>query len=697
MTSKRNLYLLLFSLLCLWQSHDAMAQTGRLDTVQQIHEMVFTGTLKEMRKEDFAIPVEIYTQDYFLKNNVTNIYEAITMISGVQANIDGAVDGSGDIEINGQDGPFTLIMIDGMPVSSGNSAVYSFAGIPMGIIDRVEVIKGPASTIYGSDAMSGVINIITKNPEHVSQFFGDVRATSYAETNAEIGCQIPAGKATGLITASLYNMNTRWDQNHDGFTDIPLTNRISVFSKWTFRNKFKKLSSVFGRYLYENRSGGQMNFNHSFLGSDSIYGESARTNRFEIFGNFSLPIENVDLTMQVSYTDHKQDSWYGTQPFFNEERNARIQFLYENKTRNVSDLTIGATYKLYWYNDNLHTPADSNAGVLNHYPIFNHFPAVFIQDMIHINKNHEILAGIRYEYNTLYGGNAISPRFDYKWMSNKKEDIVRLSLGSGFKTPDLFIDDRYAFTNGKFIVINGDIKTELCYGSQLDYEKKFSKHGNFNLGANVFFNTIINKIEADIYSRSDAVIYSNDGNINIDYGVNLKADMAFIFPLRATIGITLMRNVDLSHNDAGQLVYNDVTNSPKFTGTYSISYTFRKAALTIDWTGQVNSPMMLNTQVDDYRSTTSPWYCLMNIQISKKFKCGVDIYAGANNLLNFRPQNVLLRPNDPFNKNVTDLDTNPHNYRFDTSYIYAPNQGIKAFLGIRWHLDNLGKKKEKKA
>src|SRR5665213_1616052 len=119
-----------------------------LDSVHQIHEMVYTGTLKEMRKDDFAIPVEIYGQEYFLKNNVTNLYEAITMVSGIQANIDGALDGSGDIEINGQDGPFTLIMIDGMPVSSGNAGVYSFAGIPMGMIERIEVIKGPASVSY---------------------------------------------------------------------------------------------------------------------------------------------------------------------------------------------------------------------------------------------------------------------------------------------------------------------------------------------------------------------------------------------------------------------------------------------------------------------------------------------------------------------------------------------------------------------
>lgn len=694
MWHKTILLITLAVLLCVCLPNNVGAQNAKLDSVQQIHEMVFTGTLKEMRKEDFAIPVEIYTQEHFLKNNVTNLYEAITMISGVQANIDGAVDGSGDIEINGQDGPFTLITIDGMPVSSGNSGVYSFAGIPISIIDRIEVIKGPASTIYGSDAMSGVINIITKSPERAPQFFGDVRATSYAETNAEIGGQIPAGKATGLISASLYDMNTHWDKNHDNFTDIPLTNRFSVFSKWSFRNKFKKVSSVWGRYLYENRLGGQLNYSNRWIGTDSVYGETARTNRYELFGNFALPVEKADMTLQVSYTDHKQDSWYGKQPFFNEERNARLQFLYDNKTRNVSDLTIGAAYKLYWYNDNLHGPTDTATGVLGHWPLVNHFIAAFIQDMIHVNKNNEILAGIRYEYNTLYAGNAICPRFDYKWMDNAKANILRFSIGTGFKTPDIYIDDRYAFTNGKYIVINGDIKTELSYGGQLDFEKKISHNGNFTIEANVFFNAIVNKIVADIYSRPDAVIYSNDGSNNIDYGLNVKSEMAFIFPLRATVAFTLLRNIDFMKNGSGQLVYTDVVNAPVFNATYVLSYSFRKPEITIDWSGQINSPVFLNIQIDDYRAEKSPWYCLINLQVTKKFKAGVEVYAGANNLLNFLPRNVILRPNDPFNKYVTDLNNNPHNYRFDTSYIYAPNQGIKGFIGLRWHINNLGKKRK---
>ena len=668
--------------------------TTPIDSVRLLHEMVYTGTLIEMRKDDFAIPVEIYNQEHFLKNNVTNLYEALAMVSGIQANIDGAIDGSGDIEINGQDGPFTLVMIDGMPVSSGNSGVYSFAGIPIGMIERIEVIKGPASTIYGSDAMSGVVNVITKNPEHVAQFFGDVRVTSYNEINAEMGAQIPAGKATGMINVSTYNMDSHWDKNHDGFTDVPLTNRFTVFSKWTFRNKYKRLCSVFGRYLYDNRLGGQLNYNRSLTGSDSVYGQTALTNRFEVFGNFALPLEKLDMTVQLSYTDHKQNSWYGTQPFNNEERNARIQYQYDNKTKDISDLTVGASYKLYWYNDNLHNPSDTATGVLSKWPLVNHFIAAFIQDMIHVNKNNEILAGIRYEYNTLYAGNAICPRFDYKWMDNERMDIFRLSLGTGFKTPDIFIDDTYAYQNGKFIVINGDIKTEYCYGGQLDFERKITRHGNFNIDANLFFNTIINKIEADIFSRPDAVVYTNDGNINVFYGLNVKTEMAFNFPLRATVAFTLLRNVDLAKNSAGQIVYDQVPNAPKFTSTYTLSYTFEKPGIVIDWTGLINSPMLLNIENDDYRSATSPWYCLMNLQVTKKLKGGIDIYAGANNLLNFRPQNVLINANDPFNRTLNNQTVNPHNYTFDASYIYAPNEGIRGFVGVRWHLNDLVKKKK---
>jgi outer membrane receptor for ferrienterochelin and colicins len=96
--------------------------------------------------------------------------------------------------------------------------------------------------------------------------------------------------------------------------------------------------------------------------------------------------------------------------------------------------------------------------------------------------------------------------------------------------------------------------------------------------------------------------------------------------------------------------------------------------------------MFLNTQENDFRPSQSPWFSIVNIQVNKTFKCGVSIYAGVNNLLNFKPKNVILRPNDPFNNLADDPERNPNSYRFDASYIYAPNQGVKGVLGIRYTL-----------
>ncbi len=93
-------------------------------------------------------------------------------------------------------------------------------------------------------------------------------------------------------------------------------------------------------------------------------------------------------------------------------------------------------------------------------------------------------------------------------------------------------------------------------------------------------------------------------------------------------------------------------------------------------------PMYLPVVPNDYRPERSPWFTLMNIQASKTFNNGFEIYGGLKNLLNFMPKDPLLRPFDPFDKNIT--VNNPYGYTFDTSYNYAPIQGIKGFLGMRY-------------
>jgi len=338
-----------------------------------LKEVVVTGTLKELRREDFAIPVEIYTQEYFQSQNVFNLQDAIRFISGLQANIDGCIDGAADIEINGLEGTYALVLLDGAPITGGTGNLYGLMGIPLSIIDRIEVIKGPASTLYGTEAVAGVVNVITKSPEHSNKVSIDSRLTSYLETGLDASVTFKEGKANGLLGVSYFGMNKKWDFNKDNFTDIPLQNRLAFINKWTFRNRVNKQSSILARYIWDDRTGGQLPYSKTWRGSDSIYGEAVRTNRFELVGNFLLPIAKANVSLMLGFSHHHADAAYGTNLFRHNEQNGYLQLIYDNKITKKSDFLIGIAYRFNRYDDNLVTTADTANGKYINHPIIRHF------------------------------------------------------------------------------------------------------------------------------------------------------------------------------------------------------------------------------------------------------------------------------------------------------------------------------------
>ena len=134
-----------------------------------------------------------------------------------------------------------------------------------------------------------------------------------------------------------------------------------------------------------------------------------------------------------------------------------------------------------------------------------------------------------------------------------------------------------------------------------------------------------------------------------------------------------------------------------FTCVWNVGYTFNNIGLKIDYTGNVYSSMRLPLLSNlDPRNEYSPWFSIQNIQVTKIFKKGFEIYGGVKNLLNWTPNKnnpfLIARSNDPFNKDVqfsTDgkamvTPNNPYGLTFDTSYVYASNQGIRGFLGFRY-------------
>ena len=260
-----------------------------------LDEIVISGTLKAVSKLKSAVPIEVYSKTFFKKNPTPSIFEALQNINGVRPQLNCNVCNTGDIHINGLEGPYTFVLIDGMPIVSGLSTVYGLTGIPKSLIERVEIVKGPASTLYGSEAVGGVINLITKSAYNAPLYSIDTFSTSWGELNADFSNKFNIGEnATSLLGVNYFSYQNPIDNNKDNFTDLTLQRRVSIFNKIDFKRKSDKKLTLAGRYFYEDRWGGEMGFSNTFRGGNEVYGESIFTSRWEAFGTYELPVdENI--------------------------------------------------------------------------------------------------------------------------------------------------------------------------------------------------------------------------------------------------------------------------------------------------------------------------------------------------------------------------------------------------------------------
>ncbi len=655
----------------------AQAQNDKNDTLV---EVVITGTMKEMTRKDSPVPVEIITSKFFKKNPTPSLFEAVGMLNGVQPQLNCNVCNTGDIHINGMEGPYTMILIDGMPIVSSLSTVYGLNGIPNSIVDRIEVVKGPASSLYGSEAMGGIINVITKAPARAPKISADLFTTSWMEHSADLSAKFKLGKVYSLAGINYFNYNKPIDKNGDGFTDVTLQNRISVFNKYTIARPGNRIASIAARYVYEDRWGGQMNWSKAYRGSDSIYGESINTKRWELIAMYQLPLKEK-IMLQLSYNDHRQDSYYGLVPFIATQRVAFAQAYWDKQLGARHSLLLGSSYRYTLYDDNTVGTQAANG---SNQPARTPLPGIFVQDEWTAHKKHKILAGYRYDYDRNHGS-VHSPRLAWKWAPDEL-NTLRTSLGTGYRVVNLFTEDHAALTGARQVVIKQKLNPERSYNANLNYVRKFVINRSYiNTDITGFYSYFTNKIVGDFNTDPNKIIYDNLRGHAISRGLALNLDMGFRIPLRLNAGVTYMNVFQVNDTGSGIALRSTQLHAPKWSGNLAASYTF-KNKFSVDLTGKWNGPMRLPVLPNDYRPEYSPWYCILNLQLTKQFGNGIELYGGVKNLLNFVPADPIMRPYDPFDKTVNDPVNNPNGYTFDPSYNYASLQGIRYFLGLRYSM-----------
>lgn len=657
---------------------------------EEMETVVISGTMKVISRLKSPVPVEVYTNKYFKANPTPSIFDALSNVNGVRPQLNCNICNTGDIHINGLEGPYTMILIDGMPIVSGLSSVYGLSGIPQSMVDRIEVVKGPASTLYGSEAVGGLINVITKTPEKSPIVAADLFTTSWAEINADIATKIKVGKKTStLLGINYFNYQVPIDKNNDNFTDVTLQNRISIFNKWVFERKHNRLMSIGARYIYEDRWGGEMQWAKKYRGSEVYYGESIYTNRVELMGTYQLPVKE-HIMFQWSANKHDQNSMYGTKPYMAKQNIAFGQLTW-NKTFNKHDVFLGATYRYTYYDDN--TPATID-GQKNQ-PSNTYLPGVFLQDQINLNKQNILLLGLRYDYNSIHGS-IVTPRINYKWNSADGINILRVSGGNGYRVANVFTEDHASLTGARKVEFRQALKPEKSWNGNVNYiHRIFFNQSALSLDASAFYTYFTNKIIPDYDTDVNKIIYSNLDGHAVSKGISLNLDYTTPYGLQVMAGATLM---DVSNTQDG--IKTRQMLSERFSGTWNIGYHLQRWGVKFDYTGNIYGPMRLPLLGElDPRPEYSPWWSIQNIQITKTIKEKWEVYGGIKNLLNWTPNKsvpfLIARPTDPFDKQVQfdgngqaiQTANNPYGLTFDPSYQYAPNQGLRFFLGFRYTLN----------
>ena len=625
-----------------------------------LDEVVVTGTMQSVHVKESPVKVEVLTSEFLATNPTNNLMEAIATVNGVQECVNCGVCGTNDIHINGMEGTYSMIMIDGMPIMGSLASVYGLNGIPTEMIEQIEVVKGPSSTLYGTEAVSGVINVITKQPENLPFLAVNSYMTSHLEKNIDFSITPKLGKLSTMIGGNYFHMNNFIDANGDDFSDVPLNHRISLFNKWSLQREKNRIFNVSAKYYYEDRFGGTSSWTPEDRGSSSVYGESIYTDRKELIGSYQLPLEEK-IKIDFSHAVHNQNSYYGDTKYeaFQQVSYANLYWLKKISVRN--EIVTGITARNQVYDDNTPATAKKDANLT---------PGIFIQNEFKWRDNLKTLTGMRWDIHKDHG-NIFSPRFSVKYNPGTYTTL-RLNSGTGFKVVNLFTEDHATYTGTRIVEIKEALNPETSYNVTLNANHIASAFGgNMTLDMDLFYSYFTNKIIPDYETDKDKIIYENLNGYSETKGVSFMVDQTFKSPFKISLGGTFLDAFEVENEERLPILF-----APNFSGVFTLSYTLEEIKTTIDYTGNIIGKMHLPTYESPFqRPETSPWYSVQNVQLTKEMSEHFSFYISVKNVLNYTQKySPIVDYEHPFSDN------------FDTSYAYGPTQKRRVLVGIRFNI-----------
>ncbi len=692
------------------------------EDVLNLSQVVVTGSRNRVERYDSPVIVNTVNAKTFEATQSLNIAEGLNFSPGLRVENNCQNCGFTQLRMNGLDGAYSQVLINSRPVFSALAGVYGLEMLPANMVDRIEVVRGGGSVMYGGNAIAGTVNIITKDPTEntfdigVNQGLIDGQASD--RTVSFNGSMVSDDFNKGVTFFGFNRNRDHWDANGDGFSEmVELRNNtfgFDAFYKFNDRNKL----SLGAYYIDEFRRGGNKFdlFPHQTDVTEQLEHDIVSTNlTYEYFSKN----DKHKFTVYGSLQHVHRTSYYGGggRVLVDGDSLTSADVLAINAYGKSRDLSTVSGVQYNYYINPIFTLTAGSEYIYN--DVMDEMPGygriidqkvgtwgTFAELEIKPIEKLTLLVGGRFDQLDINGQydlegenfsndenlNVFVPRFTAMY-SLKKNLKLRASFAQGYRGPQAFDEDLHIETVGgaaRFIRLGPDLEVERSNSAvlSLNYDKFVGKN-QMNFVVEGFYTQLINPF---IFSDQEelpsgvAVINKRNGDGATVAGVNLEANIAFGNELVLQSGATFQTAQydvkeeiwapEVPSEDIQPTTTKNLLRTPNAYGYFSLVYS-PTGALDISYSGVVTGSMEVPHVVDVESERTiieeTPTFFENNIKLAYTFRSNshyrIEIFGGVQNI---------------FNSYQDDFDTGADR---DAGYVYGPIRPRTFFLGLKFGLE----------
>lgn len=627
-------------------------------------EVVVTGTSTPKLYSETPVKTDLTSRKEIEKKGAASLADTLEMVTGVRVENNCQNCNFNQVRINGMEGKYSQILFNGVPIISALAGVYALEQIPANMIEKLEVVKGGGAALYGGNAVAGVVNVITRQPQksgsRISLNQSAINGDPYSVLNFNTDYVSP-NYGTRVSFFANYQDRKPMDYDGDDFSDLGELINLSLGAN--LHNDFNsingKLKLSFASIFEDRRGGNKFDLPEHM----ADIAESIRTYRTDLglgweqtFGSTGI----LRLDGYFSYT--KRKTYYGAE----QDPNAYGQTLnpmfcgsitYDHLSVHDHNILLGVSFK----SDKIDDQISAYNRIIDETYTDQGF---FLQDEIELfHHQATLLAGVRLDKHSELEKHIVSPRASllYKGIKNL---TIRTTFSTGFRAPQVFDEDLHITQVGGegMIIVNRDglqeekshsFTLDIDYGKQVkDKVYQLSISGFYNRLDNVF---TLEEIEPIPNARRFERFNSKGARV---YGVQFEAGFKWKDRFEIFSGWTFQK----SRLDEPEPDFNskDFFRTPDVYGSLRIDWNipeFVNILAELNYTGPMKVPHFAGYIETDLLET-SPAFAVINLSLRK------ELFLGKNDRVTLEAS--VLNVFDEFQQ---DLDRGV--YR-DAGYIYGP-------------------------